>query len=321
MLLAADEHASAVMAAERSVLQREQETDRRESVLESAKLDLVGLRRNLVTDASRLQSAHQAMNAEKFRLHQCSMELAKQTAGLKQIFASGGIFRVADTERARLHSYQKAVGEEKRRDGQDDDDDDSGEGIEQGHSRRHHTQRPRPLRGSSPHSSSRDQPSAAEMLSVQSATDTLVQVSDTLAKYLAPSSSLLSGTLDAGTRPHEDVPHQTGQRQATSHSLAEDILARYQQTAQDLRLEDRSPLTSSTNTRRYNDSHSGNLLSSAGSRLVDLSALQSSLASESAHQSNSTNMARASEVRSSVEDAQQSVVSLRHVASKFGVYC
>jgi hypothetical protein len=102
VLFAAEEHASSILAAERGLVRREQVVMAAEKGLETARATLVADRRVLLGEAAKQRSAQQALDTERFRLHQCSMELALQVGTVKK-----GINQLV---RGHGHGPQSALG-------------------------------------------------------------------------------------------------------------------------------------------------------------------------------------------------------------------
>lgn len=94
VLFSAEEHASAILAAERGLMRREQAVVAAEKGLEVARARLTEERRTLLAEAAQQRSAQQALDTERFRLHQCSVELSSQLALVKR--GIGQLTRGAD---------------------------------------------------------------------------------------------------------------------------------------------------------------------------------------------------------------------------------
>ena len=100
VLFSAEEHASAILAAERGLMRREQAVVAAEKGLEVARARLTEERRTLLAEAAQQRSAQQALDTERFRLHQCSVELSSQLAlvkrGIGQLTRGGDRFALRD---------------------------------------------------------------------------------------------------------------------------------------------------------------------------------------------------------------------------------
>lgn len=83
VLLAAEEHASSILAAERGLMKREQAIAAAENSLSINKQRLVQEERRFASEHARQRSVKAALDDERFRLHQCSIELASQAANIK----------------------------------------------------------------------------------------------------------------------------------------------------------------------------------------------------------------------------------------------
>lgn len=108
VLFSAEEHASAILAAERGLVRREQAVLAAEKSLESIRAKVVGDRRAMFADSAKQRAAQQALDTERFRLHQCSMELALQVAVVKKGISqlARGTDRFALREREDVSSQQ-----------------------------------------------------------------------------------------------------------------------------------------------------------------------------------------------------------------------
>ena len=80
VLLAAEEHTSSILAAERGLVRREQELQKQEHNLKQAQASLAAQRKALATEQARNKFKRQSVETDRFRLHQASMDLAAQVA-------------------------------------------------------------------------------------------------------------------------------------------------------------------------------------------------------------------------------------------------
>ena len=100
VLFSAEEHASAILAAERGLVRREQTVAAAEKGLETARARLTADRRALLAEGAKQRAAQQALDTERFRLHQCSVELAAQLAlvkrGINQLARSADRFSLRE---------------------------------------------------------------------------------------------------------------------------------------------------------------------------------------------------------------------------------
>ena len=78
VLLAAEEHTSSVLAAERGLIRREQELQKQEQAVKQAQAAFAAQRKALATEQARCKFKRQVIETDRFRLHQASMDLASQ---------------------------------------------------------------------------------------------------------------------------------------------------------------------------------------------------------------------------------------------------
>ena len=112
VLFSAEEHASAILSAERGLVRREQAVTAAERGLESLRAGIVAERRALLAESAKQRSAQQALESERFRLHQCSMELSLQVATVKRGIAQ--MVRGADRVTLREERERELEGESNR---------------------------------------------------------------------------------------------------------------------------------------------------------------------------------------------------------------
>jgi len=117
VLFSAEEHASAILSAERGLVRREQAVTAAERGLESLRAGIVAERRALLAESAKQRSAQQALESERFRLHQCSMELSLQVATVKRGIAQ--LVRGADRATLREERERELDGESNRSAGRD----------------------------------------------------------------------------------------------------------------------------------------------------------------------------------------------------------
>ena len=84
VMLAAEEHASSILKAERGLLKREQACSRAEEQLHEARNRLAIDKRLFAADTAKQRMVKQALDAERFRLHQLSLELTQQATQVKR---------------------------------------------------------------------------------------------------------------------------------------------------------------------------------------------------------------------------------------------
>jgi hypothetical protein len=84
VMLAAEEHASSILKAERGLIKREQNCCGAESQLQEARNKLQVDRRMYAADTARQRMMKQALEAERFRLHQLGLELSQQAHQVKR---------------------------------------------------------------------------------------------------------------------------------------------------------------------------------------------------------------------------------------------
>jgi len=80
VLLAAEEHTSSILAAERGLVRREQELQKQEYNIKQVQASLVAQRKALATEQARIKFKRQTVETDRFRLHQASMDLAAQVS-------------------------------------------------------------------------------------------------------------------------------------------------------------------------------------------------------------------------------------------------
>ena len=84
VMLAAEEHASSILKAERGLLKREQACSAAEAQLQEERNKLTVDKRIYAADTAKQRMMKQALEAERFRLHQLSLELSQQANQVKR---------------------------------------------------------------------------------------------------------------------------------------------------------------------------------------------------------------------------------------------
>lgn len=84
VMLAAEEHASSILKAERGLLKREQACSAAEAQLQEERNKLTVNKRIYAADTAKQRMMKQALEAERFRLHQLSLELSQQANQVKR---------------------------------------------------------------------------------------------------------------------------------------------------------------------------------------------------------------------------------------------
>lgn len=84
VMLAAEEHASSILKAERGLLKREQTCSAAEAQLQEERNKLTVDKRIYAADTAKQRMMKQALEAERFRLHQLSLELSQQANQVKR---------------------------------------------------------------------------------------------------------------------------------------------------------------------------------------------------------------------------------------------
>ena len=80
VLLAAEEHTSSILAAERGLVRREQELQKQEHNIKQTQASLAAQRKAFAIEQARIKFKRQTVETDRFRLHQASMDLASQVA-------------------------------------------------------------------------------------------------------------------------------------------------------------------------------------------------------------------------------------------------
>lgn len=86
IMRAADEHASSVLAAERALMKREQAVAIAQQQIQLSRHKLVSDKQSLMIEAAKTTETRQKIESERFRLHQCALEMTKQAHSLKEAF-------------------------------------------------------------------------------------------------------------------------------------------------------------------------------------------------------------------------------------------
>lgn len=105
VMLAAEEHASSILKAERGLLKREQACSSAEAQLQEARNKLAVDKRLFAADTAKQRMIKQALDAERFRLHQLSLELTQQATQVKR---GALIIAQADPENAAENGAHEA---------------------------------------------------------------------------------------------------------------------------------------------------------------------------------------------------------------------
>lgn len=104
VMLAAEEHASSILKAERGLLKREQACSAAEAQLQEVRNQLAVDKRLFAADTAKHRMVKQTLDAERFRLHQLSLELTQQAQQVKR-----GALIIAQADQENLGENQQVA--------------------------------------------------------------------------------------------------------------------------------------------------------------------------------------------------------------------